>query len=163
MDEDRILGVFTVVATDTRGTGALVRFEGIDEPVYMIDGSEWPLTENEYVIIAVRDRDGDLVLHDFRDPVPETEEAMTMAQTERSVMRERLSIIVDAYGPAASGKTAALASIVREIQELIGSGNQVTIHGVDSSYELHKRANGEPRQFDRNDVRIEVEVFHHGA
>lgn len=63
---DSYLGLYEVIATDTRDHGDHVFFKGIDEPVFMVAGNPWPVTENEYVVMIERDRDGDLVLMDCR-------------------------------------------------------------------------------------------------
>jgi hypothetical protein len=80
---------------------------------------------------------------------------------ERGVQTERLTIIVDVHGRAGVGKTAALASIVRHLQDLVGAG--LEIHGINSSMELYKRVQElPPITFDRNDVRVVAEVYHRG-
>jgi hypothetical protein len=61
------------------------------------------------------------------------------------------------------GKTAALASIVREIHNLVGPGARLTYVGTPSDELLTRIRDGREPDFDRNDIDLHVEVFHREA
>lgn len=68
--EAMIEGTYDLLGAMAAGVGAdegdTLYFENIEEPVYLVDGSDWPTVGQTYKIMAERDYDGDLVLRKIK-------------------------------------------------------------------------------------------------